>query len=117
MLGICVAVVSWAVTQLSATLANENVLGYTISASKTDEATREIYFYLENLSKSHSPAKLTISVIGNKTTGCIKDFGYTFADFALRVSTDTAIEPGRKGYEKISIENFPSGAARRLYRP
>jgi len=109
LLGVCVAVITWSVAQLSAAITADEVLAYSTSTSHPSSANSQQTFTLENLSRSQRPSSITVDVSETKN-GCITSFTYIPDSVALVVQADAAVDPGRHGYERVKLNEMPPGA-------
>lgn len=65
LLGICIAVISWSVTQLNASFGDNEVIGYRIETKAVDDRWDATTLHLENLSKTKVTERITVSAAVN----------------------------------------------------
>jgi len=107
LLGICVAVIGWSVTQLTTSMTSEDVLGYTVS-SGTEGNLKAAAIFIENLSKSNGPKEITVSYAPSGEN-CIRDFDYQPTNFALPIDRDGSRK--HAGAERFLIHDMPPGSS------
>src|ERR1700733_9841888 len=110
LLGICVAAITWSVTQLNTAVTSDEVIGYGVVTTTYTDHTKTIAITITNLSRVHTPANITISMYEDRQ-GCISSFLYTPELIAIPISANAAVDPGRKGFESISVPLLPPGGS------
>jgi hypothetical protein len=111
LLGICVTVIGWSISQLTAAITAENVLGYTIRTHIEGDAN-VTELYLENLSRTYSPAFRKVTFLAKP--GCIRFFDYRHTDFTLTNNAqpyNAKSGDTRTGADVFSVPNMPPGTS------
>jgi hypothetical protein len=117
LLGICVAVISWSVTQLSASLSNDEVIGYRVETSAVDEKSDATILHLENLSRTKASERIVISNEVNYRESqagenCEKrELSY----YPLSLAVPNKSDSNKNGFVNVGVPTLPPGASLDVY--
>jgi hypothetical protein len=121
LLGICVAVIGWSITQLSASLSADQVVGYSIESKDIGNSLVAEMVHLENLSRTLAPQRILVSAVSttpknSRGIPCVPLLEENPQIITPRLVTQVPSDAsGRKGFLSIGAEFLPPGAPLDLY--
>src|SRR4051812_13467207 len=70
LLGICISIIAWGITQLNTSLADDKVMAYSISTRRKDADTSRTILNLENLSRKSKVISINVTFPARADKAC-----------------------------------------------
>jgi len=117
LLGICVAVISWSVTQLSANLSNEDILAYSVDTAAADDRTDATTLHLENLGHSERVGRIIVSPeVNYLQSGQSPDCrGVSISYNPTLLAVKTSSDSNKGGFINVAVDGLLPGASLDVY--